>query len=120
MIFLINSWKAVHQAVPDRARERSTRLLVVEAFRIHIAFLLGSSFGWSRISLSANVLSEISVLVSTFLLDRVVEDVVRVLVVLVILVVATEQSTIRCLVFFCLRSSSATCKFKCNTEVSQS
>ena len=117
MIFLINSWKAFQQAGSDRAREWSTRLLVVEAFRIHMAFLLGNGFGWSRISLSTNFTSEILILIN-FLLESVVEDVVHVLIALVVLVVAAKESTIGLLVVFCLHSSSAACKFKCNTEVS--
>ena len=64
-----------------------------------MAFLLGNGFGWSRINLSANITSEILILINS-LLKRFVEHVVRVLVVLVVLVVAAEESTIGLLVGF--------------------
>ena len=79
MIFLIDSWKAVLLTAPDRARERSTRLLVDEAFRIHMAFLLGNGFGWCKISFSANIMPA-SLILITFFLERAVEDAIRVLV----------------------------------------
>ena len=93
MIFLIDSWKAVLLTAPDRARERSTRLLVDEAFRMHMAFLLGNGFGWCKIRFSTNIVPA-SLILIIFLLQRAVEDIFRVLVALVVLVVATEKRTI--------------------------
>ena len=114
-IFLIDSWKAVLLAALERARARSTRLLVVDAFRIHMPFLLGG-FSWRRISLPATIMSDILILI-IFLLQRAVEDLAHDLVVLVVLVVAAKESTVDLLVVFCLHSSSAAYKYKFNTKV---
>ena len=68
-IFLINSWKAVLLAGPDRAGEWSTRLLVDEAFRVHVTFFLGNGFGWCSIWFSATSVSASFIMV-IFLLER--------------------------------------------------
>ena len=72
-------------------------MLVHEAIRIDIAVFLRNCSDLSRICLSVIItLSDNIILIIAFLLDRVVEDVVRVL---VVLVVAAEQSTVKVLVF---------------------